>query len=47
MLVRAVGISLLCKVERCHNAKLIAVNTASNVDGVENLRKKMTGQLSK
>ena len=41
MLVRAVGISLLCEVARCFNAKFSAVNTASNVlDGLENLRKK-------
>ena len=43
MLVRAVGISLLCKVARCFNVKFSAVNTASNVlDGLENLRKKAT-----
>lgn len=36
MLVRAVGISLLCEVARCFNAKFSAVNTALNVlDGLE------------
>ena len=43
MLVRAVGISLLCMLARCFNAKFSAVNTASNVlDGLENLWKKAT-----